>query len=127
VARRVAATIGGGRLGIRVSPYGAFNGTTPNDDRVEDVHEALARNLSEIGLVYMHIADHSAMGAPEVKPSVKQKIREAFRGTLILSGGYDAKRAEADLEAHRGDLVAFGRPFLANPNLVARMREGKAP
>jgi N-ethylmaleimide reductase len=72
----------------------------------------------------MHLVDHRSMGAPEVKPSVKRKIREAFRGTIILSGGYDLPRANADLAEGRGDLVAFGRSFLANPRLVTRLRDG---
>jgi N-ethylmaleimide reductase len=126
VARRVASEIGGDRLGMRVSPYGAFNSMISDDDHVEDVHEQLAGLLSKAGLAYVHIVDHHAMGAPEVKPAVKRKIREAFRGTLILSGGYDRARAEADLVEGRGDLVAFGRPFIANPRLVTRLRDGQA-
>ena len=62
--------------------------------------------------------------APPVPAEVKEAIREAFGGTLVLSGGYDRQRAEADLEADRGELVAFGRPFLANPDLVARLEAG---
>src|SRR5262249_36021099 len=86
--------------------------------------ESLAGALSDLGLAYMHIVDHKTLGAPEVKPSVKQKIRAAFRGTIILSGGYDRERANADVVEGRGDLIAFGRPFLANPRLVTRLREG---
>jgi len=123
-ARRVAGRIGGDRLGIRVSPYGVFNGMV-YDDAIEDVHEALARALSSLGLVYMHLVDHASMGAPEVKPSIKRKLRETFHGTFILSGGYDRARAEADLAEKRGDLVAFGRPFVANPRLVTRLRADK--
>jgi N-ethylmaleimide reductase len=126
VAERVAARIGPERLGIRVSPYGGFNGMISDDVAVEDVHESLAREMSRIGLVYVHVVDHHAMGAPEVKPSVKRKIREAFGGAVILSGGYDLGRANADLAEGRGDLVAFGRPFIANPRLVTSLREGKA-
>jgi N-ethylmaleimide reductase len=126
VAKRVASRVGPERLGIRVSPYGAFNGMRSEDEHVEEVHESLARAMSNLGIAYVHVVDHAALGAPEVKPSVKRKIREAFRGTLILSGGYDAKRAGAELAEARGDLVAFGRPFIANPRLVTRLREGKA-
>jgi N-ethylmaleimide reductase len=123
-SRRAAARIGGDRLGIRVSPYGAFNSMT-TDPEHEEVFESLARELSALGLLYMHIVDHSSMGAPEVKASVKRKIRESFKGTVILSGGYDRDRAEADLREKRGDLIAFGRPFLANPRLVTKLRERK--
>jgi len=69
----------------------------------------------------LHIVDHSAMGAPPVKAELKASIRKQFKGAYILSGGYDRARAEADLEANKGDLVAFGRPFLSNPSLVRKL------
>jgi len=124
VSRRLAARIGKERVGIRVSPYGAFNKMV-SDAAIEDVYEQLAKELSAIGLVYIHVVDHSSMGAPEVKPSVKRKIRDGFKGAYILSGGYDAARAAADLTEKKGDLVAFGRPFLANPDLVTKLKDGK--
>jgi N-ethylmaleimide reductase len=65
------------------------------------------------------------MGAPAVPDSTKTAIRKAFQQTLILSGGYDLTRAQADLTAGRADLIAFGRPFIANPDLVARLRANK--
>ncbi len=124
VARQVAGRIGKEKVGIRLSPYGVFNGMVA-DETTEDLYERLARKLSDIGLAYVHVVDHSSMGAPEVKPSVKQKIRDAFRGAYILSGGYDRRRATADLIEKKGDLVAFGRPFISNPNLVTRLRDGR--
>jgi N-ethylmaleimide reductase len=93
-------------------------------DEIEETYAILSKKLSEIGIVYMHIADHSSMGAPEVKPSVKKSIRDNFNGTVILSGGYDAERAEKDLQEDNGDLVAFGRPFISNPDLVTKLRNG---
>ncbi|MFI5298113.1 MAG: alkene reductase [Polyangiales bacterium] len=125
VSHRVANKIGGDRLGIRLSPYGAFNAMV-SDAATEEVFEALAKALKPIGLAYVHVVDHSAMGAPAVPPSVKQKIRAGFGGTIILSGGYDRTRAEHDLREHLGELVAFGRPFLANPNLVTKLKSGAA-
>lgn len=125
VASRVAAAIGADRLGIRLSPYGTFNGMSIDPD-LEELFESLAGNLQIQGLAYIHLVDHSSMGAPEVKPSVKQKIRNKFKNTLILSGGYDRKRAETDLKEGRGDLFAFGRPFISNPKLVTLLRKGAA-
>ncbi|MEM1415859.1 MAG: alkene reductase, partial [Myxococcota bacterium] len=58
--------------------------------------------------------------------ALKTRMREAFGGTVILSGGYDGARAEADLAAGKGELVAFARPFLANPDLPARIQAGAA-
>jgi N-ethylmaleimide reductase len=123
VARAVATRIGGSRTGIRLSPFGVFNDMQP-DALTEALYEHLARELSKLGLAYIHMVDHSAMGAPAVPASVKEKVRNAFLGAVILSGGYDRAKAEADLAAGKGELVAFGRPFLANPDLVARLENG---
>ncbi|MGB3547112.1 MAG: alkene reductase [Saprospiraceae bacterium] len=123
VAKAVSVAVGKERTGMRVSPYGVFNEIKWGDE-TEETFVKLAEKLSEIGLAYLHLVDHEAMGAPEVPTGIKRKIRAAFNGTLILSGGYDAERAEKDLEAGHGDLVAFGRPFIANPDLVKRMKDG---
>ena len=73
-------------------------------------------------MLYVHLVDHSVMGAPPVPADFKLELRAAFEGLFILSGGFDHDRAEQALLEQRGDLIAFGRPFLANPDLVARMR-----
>ena len=125
-ARRVAEAIGADRVGIRISPYGAFNDLTPDFDGVEEQFVALAGALGELKLAYLHIVDHASMGAPEVPWSLKRQLREAFGGVIILSGGYDAERAEADLAEGRGELIAFGRPFLATPDLLERFKQGAA-
>lgn len=119
VARETAIAIDKERVGIRVSPYGVFNDMSLYEE-IEKTYVYLAEKLNEIGIAYIHIVDHSSMGAPEVPASIKEKIRSVFNGTLILSGGYDKDRAEADLEAGKCDLVAFGKPFIANPDLVYR-------
>jgi len=124
VARAVADAVGGERVGIRLSPYGVFNGIEPYG---ESMAWYLAQELSRIGLVYLHTVDHAAMGAPEVPRSCIDGMRERFEGSFVLSGGYtDAARAEADLQAGRGDLIAFGRAGLANPDLPERLRKGAA-
>lgn len=127
VAQAVTARIGADRVGVRVSPYGVFNGQSPEGDADhEALYVALARALSALKLAYIHVVDHQAMGAPPVPASVKAAIRGAFDGPYMLSGGYDAARAEADLEANLGELVAFGRPFLSNPRLVEKLQGGEA-
>ncbi|MEZ4459432.1 MAG: alkene reductase [bacterium] len=123
-AKRVVAAIGKDHVGIRLSPYGAFNSIVPFEGITEQ-YVALSKALGEIGLTYIHIVDHSSMGTPEVPWETKRAMRDAFGGTLILSGGYDADRAEADLVEGKGHLVAFGRPFISNPDLVDRMKHGK--
>jgi N-ethylmaleimide reductase len=123
IARRCAEAIGADRVGMRISPYGVFNGMAP-DAEMDEMYRRLINELNEIGLVYIHVVDHSSMGAPEVSPALKAEIRAAFRGKYILSGGYDLARANADLDAGKGDLVAFGRPFISNPDLVEKLRKG---
>jgi len=121
VARRVADAIGGERVGIRLSPYGTFNEMPLNDD-IDASYRHLASSFGGLGLAYIHIVDHSSQGAPEVPDALKAAIRDEFGGAIILSGGYDHDRAAADLDAGKGHLVAFGVPFLANPDLLARFR-----
>lgn len=123
IARATAAAIGRDRVGIRLSPYGVFNGTGEYPE-VEAQFLALASELSSLGLLYLHLVDHSAMGAPPVPADFKTRLRAGFNGLFMLSGGFDRSTAESALVEKRGDLVAFGRPFLANPDLVARLRAG---
>jgi N-ethylmaleimide reductase len=122
VAQAVADAIGQDRVGIRLSPYGVNGGLAPDPD-TDAVYLALARELARIGLVYLHVVDHASMGAPPVPAAIKDGLREAFGGTYLLAGGYDRARAEADLAAKRADLIVFGRPFLSNPNFVAKLRD----
>ncbi len=125
VARRVAAAIGGERVGIRLSPYGAFNDMPPYEG-IDASYLSLVQKLAATGIAFVHTVNHSSMGAPPVPQSLLDGIRKEWRRTVILSGGYDRERAEKDVAAGRGDLVAFGRPFLANPDFVRRIAEGVA-
>ncbi len=125
VADAVIAAIGKEKTGIRLSPFGVFNDMPDYPELAAD-YAYLAAQLNARGLVYIHLVDHSPMGAPAVPDTIKAVFRKTFKGALILSGGYDAARAESDLAAGKCDLVAFGRPFLANPDLVARMKAGAA-
>ncbi len=120
VARATVAAIGADRVGIRISPYGAFNemGAFPE---VEAQYLALVRDLSGLGLVYLHLVDHSSMGAPALPAEFKTRLRKAFDGVFIASGGFDRAGAEQILADGGADLVAFGRPALANPDLAKRL------
>lgn len=122
VAEAVANEIGKEKVGIRLSPYGAFNDILPYDE-LPETYSLLATELGKLGLVYIHMVDHHPMGAPEVPQEIKDVVRNNFGGTIILSGGYDGDRAEADLQANKGELVAFGRPFLTNPDLPERIKQ----
>jgi N-ethylmaleimide reductase len=125
VAAAVCEAVGRDKVGIRLSPFGVFNDMPPYDAMEAD-YAYLTEQLNALGLTYLHIVDHSAMGAPEVPDSMKATMRRLFKRTLILSGGYDAERAERDLAAGKGDLIAVGRPFLANPDLPARWQASAA-
>ncbi|MBI5013903.1 MAG: alkene reductase [Deltaproteobacteria bacterium] len=128
VARRAAAAIGPERVGIRVSPYGVFNDMGGAFEGIEAQYGELASALGRLGLAYVHLVDHSSMGAPKPEASTVGLLSANFRAAggraVILSGGYERERAEADLASGAADLVAFGRPFLANPDLVERLRAG---
>ncbi len=119
------AVIGKDKVGIRLSPFGVFN-DMPAYATMEADYAYLAARLNAAGLLYIHLVDHSAMGAPAVPESVKAMFRSVFKRTLILSGGYDAARAESDLAAGKCDLIAVGRPFLANPDLIERWQADAA-
>jgi N-ethylmaleimide reductase len=121
VTRAVVNEIGADKTGIRLSPYGVFNATGPYPD-VDAQYVALVRELSKLRLMYVHVLDHSAMGVPPVPAQIKASLRAAFDGPFIMAGGFDHAKAEAALAAKQADLIAFGRPFLANPDLVARMK-----
>ncbi len=121
VVKAASAEIGAERVGIRLSPYGNFNGTGAFAD-VDEQYKTLVQEFSRIRLLYVHVLDHSAMGAPPVPATIKQSLREAFDGPYILAGGFDAASAEKALDAKQADLIAFARSFLANPDLVERMR-----
>ena len=121
----VIKAIGAEKTGIRLSPYGVNSSMAPYPE-IDDTYNYLAEQLNALQLTYIHLVDHSAMGAPVVPDSIKQSIRQKFNQTLILSGGFDLNRANHDLEAGKADLIAFGRPFMNNPDLVNRMQSGFA-
>lgn len=125
IARATAQAIGAERVGIRLSPYGVFNGTGEFPE-VEAQYLALTRELSALGLMYLHVLDHSAMGAPAVPAELKAQLRAAFDGPFILAGGFDRDSAEQALVAGQADVIAIGRPFISNPDLVERMQAGEA-
>jgi N-ethylmaleimide reductase len=123
VVEACVKAIGADRVGVRISPFGVFNGTGAFDG-VESQYLELTRRLSGLGIVYLHLVDHSALGAPPVPAEFKAQLRSAFSRTFVAVGGFDRASAEKALQDKQADLIAFGRPLLANPDLVARMKAG---
>jgi len=125
IANAVSAAIGAHRVGIRLSPFGVFNATGAYEG-LEQQYLSLVETLSDMGLLYVHILDHSSMGTPPVPAELKKSLRDKFNGPFILAGGFDAASAEKALAGNQADLIGFGRAFLANPDLVERMRTNAA-
>jgi len=123
VARQTAAAIGGEKVGIRLSPYGVNAGMVAYPE-IDETYRKLVPTLVATGIQYLHLVDHSAMGAPPVPAALKAELRNLWPRTFILAGGFDRAGAEAALREGRADLVAFGRPFLANPDFVTRLERG---
>ena len=112
------------RVGIRLAPLTTLNGCV--DDDPETTYLAAAKLLGELGVGYLHIAEADWDDAPLMPVEFKRQLRTAFPGVLIYAGAYTAERAREAIAAGWADLVAFGRPFVANPDLPERLRTGAA-
>lgn len=123
VVEGAVGAIGKDKVGIRLSPYGVAS-DMPHYPEIDSTYRYLAEQLNRIGILYIHIVDHSSMGAPEVSRELKKDIRKIFQGSIILSGGFTRERAENELRGGLANLVAFGRPFINNPDLVQRFVHG---
>lgn len=118
IAEELNETIGAERVGIKISPYGTSNGMTIYED-IDATYLHLAKHLNELGLAYLHVSDESG----NIPPHFRTRVRSVFSNTLILSGGYTHSTAEEALESGQADLIAFGKPFIANPDLVERFHK----
>jgi len=121
VVDAVSKTIGKEKTGIRLSPFGVAS-DMPHYPEIEETYTYLAEQLNNREIVYIHLVDHSSMGAPLVPFSIKKTIHKKFRNTMILTGGYNLVSAEEDINSNFTDLVGFGRQFINNPDLVARFK-----
>ncbi|WJI17486.1 alkene reductase [Pseudoxanthomonas winnipegensis] len=110
------------RVGIRLAPLTTLNGCS--DAQPQVTYLAAAKRLGEIDVAYLHIAEADWDDAPHMPLAFKRQLRVAFPGALIYAGKYTAERARAALEEGWADLIAFGRPFVANPDLPERLRTG---
>ncbi|WP_066095989.1 alkene reductase [Xanthomonas massiliensis] len=124
VSEAVAAVTGPGRLGVRLAPLTTLNGAV--DDTPQATYLAAAKVLDDIGAAYIHIAEADWEDAPEMPAAFKEALRLIYGGTLIYAGKYTLERAEEALRKNWADLIGFGRPFIANPDLPERLRNGWA-
>ena len=112
------------RVGVRLSPNGVFNDMGSPDFRETFLHAA--RELDTFGLAYLHVMDGLAFGFHELgEPMTLEEFRAVFHGPLMGNCGYSEQTAEAAIARGAADLIAFGRPFIANPDLVERFRHGR--
>jgi N-ethylmaleimide reductase len=123
IVEAVLTVLPANRVGVRLSPNGQFNDMGALDFR--ETFTFVARQLNAYGLGYLHVVDGLAFGFHNLgKPMTLAEFRAVFDSTLIGNCGYTQEKAEAALAAGDADLIAFGRPFLSNPDLVERFANG---
>lgn len=126
VVQAVTEEIGAERVAVRLTPMGRFMGM--GDDTPEQTFGYIASRLNQWNLAYLHLVEPMMVGTvldesndPRWDAIIKQ-LRTDFHGVLMLAGGYNGETAELAIAQGRADLIAFGRPFIANPDLPARLR-----
>lgn len=123
VTEAVSAVFGADRVGVRISPFLDLNGIS--EDNPRGLFLAVAGLLDGLGVAYLHTSEASPIEVPPgtdpVPQDFRRALRETFRGTIMVAGGYDGARARAILETGLADVVAFGRPYIANPDLTERL------
>jgi hypothetical protein len=123
---RVVDAIGAGRTGIRLSPNGETQGADDSDPAA--VFIPAARALDDLGIAFLELREQGpdgTFGKTNV-PKLSPQIREVFSGPLVLNQDYSFEQGQADVESGRADAIAWGRAFIANPDLPERFRKGAA-
>ncbi|USI73515.1 alkene reductase [Sphingomonas morindae] len=117
------AAFGSDRVGVRLSPSGTYGSMSDSDPQATFGY--VAEQLGALDLAYLHVVEPRIKGTEliaQAEPVAVRHLRPLFRGTIIAAGGFDGASAEALLQAGDADAVAFGRAFIANPDLPARLR-----
>lgn len=122
VVSAMADVIGADRVGVRLAPFTSLNGTV--DATPVDTYIAAAKLLDTLNVVYIHIAEVDWDDAPETPNEFKSAVREAYKGVLIYAGRYNDEKGSQAIEDGVTDMVGFGRPFIANPDLPNRIKNG---
>lgn len=123
VVTAVCSVYPANRVGVRISPNGVFNDMGSPDYRETFLY--VAEQLDKFGLAYLHVMDGLAFGFHGLgTPMTLAEFRSVFSGTLMGNCGYTAEQAERAIELGDADLISFGRPFISNPDLVERWKNG---
>lgn len=120
VTKAVTEVWGGESVGIRISPTGTFN--TMSESNPQSLFNHLVEKLNQFGLAYLHVVEN--FGGATGDGFDFNALRNSFKGAYIANGGYTAKSAEDSLKNGSSDFVAFGAPFISNPDLPERLRLG---
>ncbi len=125
VTQAVCDTVGADRASVRLSPNGFVQGVDDSDP--EALFSAAAEALSALGIGFLEIREpfEDSTFVKTVVPLIAPAIKRAFRGPLVLNSDYDGKSGQAMLDSGVADAIAFGRPFISNPDLPARLRADK--
>ncbi len=123
VVQAVAQEIGAGRTGLRLSPMTTF--TAPLDSDPQALYGYVVEQLAPLGLTFLHIIEGETGGprAPEGKAFDYEALHRAYPGAWLVNNGYTRDLALQTIADGKADLIAFGRPFISNPDLVRRLRE----
>jgi len=122
VIEAVAEIWGADRVGVRLSPITRAAGDTPLDSDPQGTYGFLAKRLGTLGLAYLHCIEGQTRGQNAAGAFDFKALHDAFGGKYIANNSYDRKLAIEAIESRRADMVAFGRPFIGNPDLVERLR-----
>jgi len=114
----VVGVWGADRVGVRLSPINSFNSMSDSDPDATFGH--VVRRLSPYGLAYLHVVETDFAGARGTQHYDREALRRAYDGVYMANGGYDRPRAQRAIETGHADLVSFGAPYIANPDLVER-------
>lgn len=122
VSKAVAAEAGANRTGIRLSPVTPANDIS--DSNPQPLFDHIVDQLNALKLVYIHVIEGATGGPRDIAPFDYDSLRKRFSGTYIANNGYDLKLANEVLEKNKADLIAFGKLFISNPDLVERLKLG---
>ena len=126
VTDAIVSALGGDRVAVRLTPNGKFNAMS--DSNPERTFGYVADQLNKFELAYLHIVEPRINGSQEtdegLPPVASEQLRKIFKGTIVAAGGFHSKGAETIIKKGHADLVAFGRHFIANPDLPDRIKNG---